>query len=741
MSALAMLAAAGLWPGVFLTGHALLERTAPQARERLAPPTFFALAAVAGVAVWSVVLLGAAILEVFSGAWIGLAGWVVTAVFATYLVRRRLGARKSRATPDPPPAAGTARGRGPRSQERGPARRAARNPPAGSARPSPRKRTAPDWWQLGLVIGIALAAVLYAGFPAESIYGGRDEGVYAMHGTWIARHGRLDVPYPWPENAHRIFADAWVGFPGFYKTESTMTVQFGHLFSVWLAQAFATLEKHGLFRLNALFATLFLGVFYGFCRLALPAPYAVAATLFLAFNPSQLWMARITLSEIFTQLLIWTGLLFLAESLRDNARPLARWAGVFLGLSAFVRFDSFLLVPALFLVHAAVRLVEDPPERTAPTWTAFYQSALPTFLTAFAYFFAFSRPYLLARPYLRQLGFALAASLALLIVLRPRLARFLRPAATHPISFVALSAAVAGLAAYAYWMRPYPDDPARLVRKWPGYLADPARWDYGSESFRDMARYLSPLVLWAAVGGWIAACFDAVRKARHELMPLLVVAAVFSVVYFDHHGNTPDHFWMIRRFVPVIIPGLVVCAALGARWTIEKLPAPWSSAAAAAALLFLLAFTVHADRLILTFAENRGYYRQLEQIAEKVPAGEVVLAQGFTTWLSPLYVAFDRRVIPLNLAKPAAREALLVWLQGQQRDDRPVFLLAEQGRFGDATTGTLAGFPDVRYETIAEFDVARTFTESTVRPLPREIVTKRRHIELQRLGKGLPAGG
>jgi hypothetical protein len=735
MNALAMLSAAGLWPAVPLAGHALLGRTAPAAREHFDALTFLAVSTVAGIAVWSPIVLGAAVLGVFSGPLIGLAGWIVTGVLAVPLVAERLRAGK----PEMPPGARPAGG----ERSRPASRHEARRGKAGKkTRPSPTgpnpsrraRRAVGDWWQAGLAIGIALAGLLYLGFPAESIYGGRDEGVYSMHGTWIARHGRLDVPYPWPEDAHGTFSEAWIGFPGFYRTEPTMTVQFGHLFSVWLAQAYATLGPDGLFRLNALFAVLFLGVFYGLCRTALPAPYAVAATLFLAFNPSQLWMARITLSEIPTQLLIWTGLLLLVESLRAGSRPLARWAGVFLGLSALVRFDSLLLVPALLLTHAAVRVVEKPPNASTPVWLAFYQTALPVFLAAFAYFFVFSRPYLLARPYLGRLGVALGASLALLlIVLRPRVARLLRPVVAHPASLVAVGAAVAGLAAYAYWIRPFPDDPSRLVRRWPGYYAHPGRWDYGTESFANMARYLSPVVLWAAVGGWIAGTWDAVRKARRELMPLLVVAAAFSVVYFDHHGNTPDHFWMIRRFVPVVIPGLVVCAALAARWTLDRIPAPWSRALPAAALLFLAGFTIRADSLIIAFAENRGYYRQLEEMAEKLPAGEVIPAQGFTTWLTPLYVAFDRRVVPLNLGKPEAAQAVRTWLERQQRENEPVHRIAEQGRSGGPATGTLPALPGVRYTRAGEFEISRVHTESTIHPLPQKIVTERRRIELQRL--------
>jgi len=61
----------------------------------------------------------------------------------------------------------------------------------------------------------------------------------------LAEHGGLDVPYPWPDDAAGIFANAWSGFPGFYNTPGTITPQFSQVLPVWLAQAFATLGHHG----------------------------------------------------------------------------------------------------------------------------------------------------------------------------------------------------------------------------------------------------------------------------------------------------------------------------------------------------------------------------------------------------------------------------------------------------------------------------------------------------------------
>ena len=174
-----------------------------------------------------------------------------------------------------------------------------------------------------------------------------------------------------------------------------MTVQFAHLFPVWLAQAFATFGHHALFRLNTMFAILSITIFYGLCRSVMQKPYAVIATLFLALNPSEIWLARKTLTEILTQLFIWSGLFILLFAQKNNSKKLARWAGVLLGFSSLVRIDSFFLVPLLFFSHLVQKIVEDPGEKkSSSVWSSFYQTSLPVFTIAFGYYVFDSMIYL-----------------------------------------------------------------------------------------------------------------------------------------------------------------------------------------------------------------------------------------------------------------------------------------------------------------------------------------------------------
>jgi len=698
MDLLAAFAAAGVWVAVPVTGDLLATRARGTPKPTAPLPVRIALTVVAGLAVWSAVLLLAAIIGQFRPTAIGALGWATTIVGGVAVWRRSSAAHAPRyawlkpartADPNTGPALG------------------ANGPPV-------------DAWD-GLVLGgLLVAAVLYLAFPTESIYGARDEGVYANHAIHLAQRGRLGVPYPWPSDAHAIFAPNWVRYPGFFKTEPTMTVQFGHLFPLWLAQAYATGGSAALFRLNAVFALVALGSFYGVCRLALPGAVAAGATLLLAFNPSQLWMARITLSEVVAQMFVWAGLLWLLRGLRDGTRNEALCAGLVFTLAAFVRFDSLLLLPTLLLAHAAWRIVRAPDTERSSVWPALYQTALPGFALALGYYAVFNTPYFTQRVYLDKLALASVGAGIAVAASVPAVAARLRPLlVSRPVVW---SAAVlwAALAVYVYWIRSIPNAAPQWQQAWPGYLRDATR-DYSRDAIVNIGRYVTPPVVWAGLAGWFVGLWRVLRtRGCVDLLLPLVVILGFSAAHLTSLPGE-DHFWIIRRFIPVVIPGLVWCAALAVQWAAERVPPLWARAGGVLVTVGLAAFLARADALIIAFAEDAGYFAQLERLAKQVPPDEVVLANGFTEWVTPLYVSFDRRVVPLNL-DPAGkgRIALRAWVERQAAQGKPTYLLVEGGT-------DLSGYVA---RPLYETTLTRVYTEPTIDPLPKKLVTKQRRVRL-----------
>lgn len=704
MSSASMLAAAGVWPALPLTGYLLFVRPHHSAGHGLPAITTFALMTTIGLAVWSPLLLGTAIAGVYHAAYLGVLGWAASAL-AVPLLRTRFGAPSTRRS----------KVQGPKSKVQG--------------RPQFTVQGVRAWhWVLSA--GLLTAGVLYVGFPTESSYGLRDEGVYTMHAVSIAEHGRIDVPYPWPADADAIFADSWVGFPGFYKTRPTMTVQFGHLFPVWLAQAYATFGIHGVFRLNAVLAVLSLAAFSGVALAVVPPPYAVLATLFLAFNLSQLWLARITLSEIPTQLFMWAGLLFLMLALRTADRSTARWSGVLLAGAAMVRLDSMLLAPLLLLSHAAMRIVEEPTGQSGPVWWAFYQAAVPLFGVALALFLALSGPYVGEKFYMAQLAYGTAAGAAgLLLTMTPAVTHIRRLVASTPVLTIT-GVALFAILAYAYWLG-YQPTPAPLVRfRWPGYYYDYAR-QHNHDSVPSLAAYVSPFVVVAATAGWFLCVWRILRKGcTVDLLPAMIVILGSAAVHL-YYPIAEDHIWIVRRLVPMVIPGCVLCAAFAVHQLADALPPHWATAAIGIVFVYLTGFTLYAGRLFFFFAEDKGYYTQIARLAAQLPRNDLILARGLGEWIAPLYVLFDRRVVALNLdANAKGRSALETWVARQAVQGKPAYLLVE----GPVD---LSGF---HARPLRETTITRVFSEPTMTPLPTKIVSQSRTVRLYEITPQEPGG-
>jgi hypothetical protein len=732
---LSLIAAAGVWPAVPVTGYLVFAH--PQRlweTAKLPTVAAYALTAAAGIAVWSVPLLGALLVGAFHPTALGVLGWGVTAV--------GLVGAFARAAQRQHGAAPAACGRASRREATG--RRRVKDSSKTETSAERASDTAnPDViWDGLLIVGLVVAAVLYLGFPTESIGGGRDEGVYANQAIYFAQHGRRDVPYPWPEDADSIFAHAWLGFPGFYNTSATMTPQFSQLLPVWLAQAFATFGHHGLFRLNAVFALLSLAVFYGVCLVAVSRPYAVVATLFLALNPSQMWMARVTLTETLTQLFIWCSLLLLVQALGEGKPSLARWAGVFAGCAALARFDGLILVPLLFLARAAFTIVtaedqalggETKPRglageglgaRSPAVWSALYQTALPLSGVTVAYYAFFSAPYFQEVGHFYLTRLVVSTVIALLIVLASAVpfVRRLRPWVTSKALLTVVCVAVFGLAAYAYWLRPTASKHPVWKYERVGYAFDVSR-DYRKDSLVNLGRYISPPVALAGIAGWLQCLWAVARRRRNpHLVPLLVVVAGCAAIYLWDPAVYPDHYWAIRRFVPVVIPGFVLYAAAAVHEATLRLGAPWARIAEGVALAFLCLFTLKAGQLIFTFAEDSGFFVQLQELARKLPADQVIVTHGYKTWVTPLYVAFDRKVVPVDLDTEPARTAEEAWVGRQTQRQLPAYLLIEVDK---SSANPLK---------VAEVELRRSYTQPTTDPLPRKIITMSRRMELYKVG-------
>lgn len=604
-----------------------------------------------------------------------------------------------------------------------------------SGRPTPRLGGPAGWTREALLVGLAVISGWLAwNYPANTLAGGRDEGVYALTGAFLAEHGLLEVPYPW--RATYEYVSGFVDYPGFYHQFTHLEPQFSHLLPVWLALARSAGGLDALLRLNGLFALLSGLCFYLLVRTFVGEIVALGATAVLLLNVGQVWISRVTLSEAMAQLMIVSCLVCLVWALAADSRGLARWAGVLAGLGVLVRIDGLLLMPFLVFGLVAAGLVAR--ERRGEVWAACVETLVPVAAVAIVFYSVFSPTYLRAlRPQVTLIVVVGMFALYLAAVLGARASdgpgrfrRFLQ----HRGSGLAAGAAVILLAGWAYWVRP-------PVEAWHGdttvatdmdLVPDTSQANGRVWSLVNLGRYLTPGLLGFAVVGFAMAVRRSMKSAGARLLwPCLLVLGGFSVLYLYDPLVRPAHFWAVRRFVPAIIPGFIFFAAL-ALHRLERRASTLSSRAGPAivglALLAVLGTMWERGKHYFLTEESAGFVDQLTSASQQLPERELVILPirqpGWHAWASPLNLAFDHRIVPINPASRSGAEGLHRWWSYQHERGRPIWILTPPGMPWPSDWPAARQVADLQFE--------RRLFEQTYHPIPQELETIRQRIGLYR---------
>ncbi len=416
--------------------------------------------------------------------------------------------------------------------------------------------------------------------PHEYVLGGADAGVYVSLGAEIAQNGGFRVSDPIlaaldpavrsaflrPLPANPV-APSYV-FPGFYVTgeaEGRITPQFYPLHPVWNAVGFGlspseadgagtALLLTGLWITLGSLALVFLGSELGgwFAAVLLLGGLAVTAL--------QVWFGRYPTTEALTQYLLWAGLWSLYLWF-DKRRPEALWAflaGMALGSVFLVRIDILVLAPvfAVFLFGLWYR-----GWRPADTWFAIPfvllvgHSVLHGFLLSAPYFYetvGFGLSLLWKNAWILILAASLGLGLfwaAWAIRKRGRdFSRYKRPFLVTVIALFLL------FALYNWFIRPY----AVSSTLRPDAYSETLLLITNHENFLRLGWYLALPGIWLGVAGicWM------IWRVDSKTAVLVSVGLLFTVTYLWDNRANPHQVYVMRRYVPAVVPLFLLGAAV-----------------------------------------------------------------------------------------------------------------------------------------------------------------------------------
>jgi hypothetical protein len=430
------------------------------------------------------------------------------------------------------------------------------------------RRVSADHRAALVAVGLFVAFFAFAGaFHSEHLLADRDPAIYIDTGRSIARTHELK-----PKIQRGAFTD-----PVFGTTYGRYRPDFFPMLPVLLAMGWSVGGDTGLLLVGPLLGALGLLACYALAARVVSPRAALLVPAFLMIVPLQLWFARDAYSELLVQVVVLGGLWVFLEARAQARWGLALLSGALVASSALARIDALAIIVgslALFAVQW-IRADSEPESVPARRVVAAFGCALvgvtlialvTTYNVAYGYVTS------LGSQYSQLVGALVAAVLGAVAVIvihrvRPGFGRWF---AGRNYPFAAAVAASVGVFAWAYVWRPLPASDLPVVD--PGRPVSPAvrqaiyAWHF-SRSLHWFSAYIGVVGLVVAFVGFVVLASRARRGNAAAAAVFLVVVPV-AVMYIARPSITPDQPWAMRRYLPVVIPGIAIAlaVALQAGW-------------------------------------------------------------------------------------------------------------------------------------------------------------------------------
>jgi hypothetical protein len=192
--------------------------------------------------------------------------------------------------------------------------------------------------------------------------------------------------------------------------------------------------------------------------------------------------------------------------------------------------------------------------------------------------------------------------------------------------------------------------------------------EHDAIALRSFAWYVLPLGLFTALVGYLVA----LRRFLARDSVFLLTFTLYAAFFFYKIRIVPMHYWMTRRFLPIVLPGALLLAAFAAigRWSDDDRGWRYRLRAAAGgvvlAILAVLFWTRSAP--LAGHVEYAGVIPRLEKLAQTFGDEDLVIvesrdASDVHVLALPLAYIYARNVLllPNRRPDPAAMEAFIAW--------------------------------------------------------------------------------
>jgi hypothetical protein len=557
-----------------------------------------------------------------------------------------------------------------------------------------RRRTDPGRWDrrdLAAVL-LALSSLFLTWPPAEPVAGGWDPGVYVHTAAQLVRHGGLKLDHPdlagVPAESRALFFRNLHGiaepFGGMrLLPDGKVSPNFYHAYPALMGVAYRVAGLRGALAVNPLLHIGSLLAFYalvsGWTKRRAWGALGLAA---LALHPAQIWQARFCTAEMLAQFLILGGFALLVRWADAPERRTAEafLGGAALGLALLTRYDTLLVLA----VAVPVLLWRG----TGLAHRRGVAAALLPLLLLCAQAWAHQK---WVAPYYKPLGplvlrglSVCALGTAVALALR-RIPRF-RPVLERAGGLAAPAAVGVWLAwmAFNWGLRPTlhsrPRAMALLTRgfeaigagDWVSRLAGP-----DSRAMLYLESLFGPLGLVLCLAGvWALS-----RKSGGPAMRAWFWSGCAAALVLTWRPyNDLFMMWVTRRYIPVVIPWLLMAMLAGViaiQDILARRGLRGGSVLAPALVALALALNASATRHMVRLRDWPGLVAWFDAVAAAIPPDAAVYTDspGFG---GALRFLGNRRAYELHHPRPARLGAFAERLAQEAEREGEIYLLTER---------------------------------------------------------------
>ncbi len=497
-------------------------------------------------------------------------------------------------------------------------------------------------WTLVAAAVVLIWLLLNQARSAEDFYAQRDPATYQLTARWLMDHHSLDFP------THRELFGALPGMDdssaGFLDDASgDVYAQGNHLLPALLAMAGTVFGGGAVLKANVALAAAGLFAVYGVGRRIVGGPLAVVVMTALAVAMPTLFVSRDTFSEPLAMLLLFGGLGLLQQAVTTRCAADFALAGGVAGASALVRIDSYVSLLALIsraALWAAAASVQQRRARARQA-LALLAGGLPLAVLGWldvtqlaGGYYHNQRSQIVPVVAVAAVGAVLAAA-AVAAAWRYDLAnRWSLPRVRARWAGWLSAALVAGFAlllSRPLWLTTHgatDNDVVRVAQQAAGDAVDGTRL-YAENTLNWQAMYLG----WATVGlaavGYVLLVRRLVLRGDWTVVGVVVMGLSVSALYLWNPQITPDQIWAMRRFVPVVLPAMLVAAAYAVRRLVDTVAARprWAAPALGiAATLVLVGVPLHTSWPVRNLREQAPQRAQVDALCRAVGDHGAVLA-------------------------------------------------------------------------------------------------------------------